>query len=380
MPLLLSIVLAGLLLQSSQAPGAVLAGRVLEDGSRAPIAGARVTLIPVRPDPRLGPFSDPAVVAVSNREGRFQFDGLDPGRYRVTVQKAGFATPQGLRPVEVALAPGQPPAALTLTMVKGAVITGRVVDESGEPLAELQVVAMTRPATPPNAPARPGFLIPSVSRVQTNDLGEFRLFSLPPGEYFVQAMPSGPSQFLGATILLPTYFPNASDPQSALPVSVTAGQTASNIVVQMIAVRAFMVSGTVRDNGGQPVVNAMVRVIANDAFASAPMTRVGLPQQTRSDSSGRFTVRGVASGNYTLLAVAPVVVSRGAAGGAAASGSVDFASGTIRGSVVGVSGADSVLTETRSDGTTTEYRDDRGVRVPIQVGNADVIGLDVTVP
>jgi hypothetical protein len=232
---------------------------------------------------------------------------------------------------------------------------------------------MRRPQALPNAPARPDFLIPSVSRVQTNDLGEFRLFSLPPGEYFVQAMPAGPPQFSGTTILLPTYFPNASDPQSALPVSVTAGQTASNIVVQMIAVRAFMVSGTVRDTGGQPVANAMVTVIANDTSASAPMMRVGLPQQTRSDSSGRFTVRGVASGNYTLLAVAPVVVSR-------AGGSVDFAGGTIRGSVVGGLGTGGVMTETRSDGTTTEYRDDRGVRVPIQVGNADVIGLDVTVP
>jgi len=69
-----------------------------------------------------------------------------------------------------------------------AAIVGRVLDENGEPIANANVMAWRRPPVANGAPvpARLG-LIPAASAAQTNDLGEFRLFGLAPGEVYVQA-------------------------------------------------------------------------------------------------------------------------------------------------------------------------------------------------
>ena len=146
-------------------------------------------------------------------------------------------------------------------LLRGAVIVGRVLDEGGEPLGGVQVMAMQRPpALPGGPPMRGNFLIPGRSSAQTNDLSEFRLFGLKPGEYYVQAtarFESGGSP-LGMT-LLPTYFPDISDLGAAQPISLGAGQTSGIIDIRMIAVPAFQVSGVVLDEARRPVANAMVR-------------------------------------------------------------------------------------------------------------------------
>ena len=92
MSLLIAVAFAGALIQSTAAPaGATIAGQVLEDGTQAPLAGAHVTLLPSRPTPVPGPFLDRPRSSVTDRDGRYHFDELRAGRYRLMVQKAGFA-------------------------------------------------------------------------------------------------------------------------------------------------------------------------------------------------------------------------------------------------------------------------------------------------
>src|SRR4051812_46926518 len=69
----------------------VVTGRIVDDAGRAGIADARVTLVPVRAaGPPTAPFSLPAT-AFTDRDGRYTFENVTPGRYQINVQKAGFA-------------------------------------------------------------------------------------------------------------------------------------------------------------------------------------------------------------------------------------------------------------------------------------------------
>src|SRR5436190_4851337 len=77
----------------ASAPVARLSGRVVEDGTNVPVSGASVTAIASsRP---AGPPSSaaPALQAIADDDGRYVFDGLPPGRYRIAARKAGFASP-----------------------------------------------------------------------------------------------------------------------------------------------------------------------------------------------------------------------------------------------------------------------------------------------
>ena len=385
MSLLIALSLAGAFIQSAAAPPrAAVSGRVEEHSSRAPIAGAQLMLIPSRSGP-VRPL-----IAITDQDGRYEFDDLEAGRYRITVQKAGFALLNGPETPEVNLEPGERQENVNVTLQKGAVIVGRVLDEAGEPLVEARVVAMRKPAPPPTATSRRhDFLFPAGPGAQTNDLGEFRLFGLPPGEYYVQAMPRHDfdgSHAPRATTMLPTYFPGTSDPVAAQPISVGAGQTSDHVVIRMISVPAFHVSGVVIDEAGRPVVNAMVKLTADEPIArptfalAGGRNMMGPWAQSRTDASGKFVIGNVTNGTYTLLAIAPVVITGpagGRGGGIAASGSgSSFTS--FSGGIVGGTTGGGVMTE-MSNGITTEYRDDAATRVPIAVNDANVSGLEVIV-
>src|SRR3954465_12228258 len=93
MQVVVSLLLA-LLIDQAAAPAAPgrIAGRVIAEGTNAPVAGARVMVFPMRrrmPPP--GPMGMPPS-AMTDQDGRFVFNGLAPGEYRVDVQKTGFAS------------------------------------------------------------------------------------------------------------------------------------------------------------------------------------------------------------------------------------------------------------------------------------------------
>ncbi len=235
------------------------------------------------------------------------------------------------------------------------------------------------PALPPDV-AGADFLIPGGQAAQSNDLGEFRLFGLPSGEYVVLATPTYAfgSQAPSTSTRIATFYPGTSDPVAAQRISVGPGQTMGDIAITMIDVPAFQVSGVVLTEAGRPVVNAMVRLEVQDAGAQ-PFQMMGRWHQSRTDTSGRFTIGGITGGTYTLIAVAPVVTSRGAApAGGSAQSAGTFSFGISAGSVGGTIGG-GVMTETGSDGTTVHYADDTGTRVPVAVNDANVRGLEIVV-
>ena len=171
MPLLFfGFILAGVL-SSEQAPQAVtgaarLSGRVVEDGTNAPLSGARITVLPLDRAPGVSFPIGPPPQAITDQDGRYEFDGLPPGRYRIDAQKAGFASPLPSDPSvfrTIQLAAGQTLDGVNISLQKSAVITGQILDPAtGEPLVGAMVMAMRRPDAI-GAPA--GVLPPGIPRL-----------------------------------------------------------------------------------------------------------------------------------------------------------------------------------------------------------------------
>jgi len=306
--------------------GGRIAGRVTVEGTNTPLAGVRVMLIPAAP--RMGMMGMPPQ-ATTDQDGRYAFERVSPGSYRIQVEKAGYA-PMGdqsaARTIQVAA--GQSANGVDLQLQKGAVITGRVLDAAGEPIPELRVMAMRR-VSPPGLPPR---LLPAGSGgqgQQTNDLGEFRISGLPPGEFYVAAMPTprhmpmfgGPGADMttararparqARTTTATTFYPGTSDQATALPIAVAAGAEVGNINFAMQTVPSFRVSGIVVDQDGKPVGGAMVMLMGdprNGMFG-------GPAGGTRSQDNGRFDIDDVVAGSYRVNGSIPVIMN-GAGGGA----------------------------------------------------------------
>jgi len=119
-------------------PTGRIAGRVIVEGTNTAIAGARIILLPVaRP---MGPMGPPPQ-AVTDQDGRYVFERLGPGDYRVDLQKTGYAPPDRMGGRMIQVAAGQSIAGLDFQLQKGGVIAGRLLDPSSEPLPNARIMA-----------------------------------------------------------------------------------------------------------------------------------------------------------------------------------------------------------------------------------------------
>ena len=199
------------------------------DGTGAPVRRAQVRAMLA--DGRGGGVTN------TNNEGSYEIKDLPAGRYSITASKGGFVTGQfGQRrpsdpgtPIEIA--DGQIADKVNFVLSRGAVITGRIVDDGGEPVAGANVSAMrfqsmggTRRLVPAGSEG---------GNDRTDDQGVYRLYGLPPGEYFVSAVNRnesfGPPGMNSTETdgVAPTYFPGTSSVAEATRITVKTGQETS---------------------------------------------------------------------------------------------------------------------------------------------------------
>jgi hypothetical protein len=238
-------------------------------------------------------------MTTTDADGRYEFKELPAGRYTVSANKGSYV---GLsygqqRPFE----PGKPLEILEAQTVekvdfalpRGGVITGRIVDEFGEPLADAQVAAQRyqniggrRRLTPAGRPAT------------TNDIGEFRLFAIPPGQYYLSATLRNMGGMVGDSDdrsgYAPTYFPGTSNMAEAQKVTVGLGQTITDLNMALMPTRTSRITGTAVDSQGRPMVGMVMALPRGDTM----MMMFGPPGQIKPD--GSFTINGLAPGTYVL--------------------------------------------------------------------------------
>jgi hypothetical protein len=249
--------------------------------------------------------------AFTDAQGRYEFKDLPAGRFTVSVSKSGFVTMQygQNRPFEpghpIELVDAQVLEKADIALPRGSALSGHVLDEFGEPVADAQVSAMRMQYT--GGRRR---LVPMGRMSSTNDLGQFRLFGLPPGEYYVSASmrsfdsmvmdmlggAGGPTGSNNNSGYASTYYPGTPNPGEAQRLSVAVGQEMSSVDIQMQPVKLAKIVGTAVGSDGKPMSGALVMLMPS--MKDAMMFMPG--GTSRTDKDGNFTLSGVAPGDYSL--------------------------------------------------------------------------------
>jgi len=372
---------AGQAAASDPAVRATIEGTVSRADNGQPLKGARVTLqSSARPqaaapliaalggnDARVLTALAGAVATVTtDGNGRFTFTGVDPGQYEISAERDGFIrsqygqrTPTG-NGVVVPVTANQR-LTIDLKMLQASVVSGRIINADGEPAAQATVQVYTYQYSNGQRTLAEG------KSVQTNDLGEYRLFWLSPGEYFISVTDTGSDddspvgvtdvgqnrsgrgalaglrvlsaigdrggnfvQALTGSTTPPVFYPGTIDPDAAIPITVPASVEVRGTDFQLRPMRTATVSGRVvapfplsqnnnaqfRARGAQGVdVAAPLLQIAN-APVQLSLNRVGNSRtglggllnlrlgSNPVNADGSFEIKGVAPGEYNLTATA----------------------------------------------------------------------------
>ena len=275
-----------------------VSGIVIKMADSAPLRKARLVLRSVA-DPNR------TVAAVTNADGRFALKDIEPGAYRLTVTRVGFVADEyGRRK------PNAPGAVLTLhagqelkdlqfRLIPAGVISGKIYDDDGEPLPGVQVGAV-RQVYSQGKRSRT-----SATTASTNDLGEYRLFGLAPGRYFVSCV--YPRWNRGASEDDPVdaqdegyaklYYPGTADAAKAGPITIKPGEEASSIDILMRKVPVRQIRGNVYNlithKPGVGVTLILLPKTPNHEWDFASPTTV-------QKSDGSFVIQEVLPGSHTL--------------------------------------------------------------------------------
>jgi hypothetical protein len=285
-----------------------LRGRIVAAETAAPVRRAIVRIS----GPDIG-----TKTAMTDSEGRYEFRDLPGGRFNVSASKAGYVAVQygQTRPFEqgksIDLVDAQVMDKADIVMPRGSVISGRLVDEFGDPMADAMVLAMR--SVWAGGRRR---LQPTGRGATTNDLGQFRIYGLSPGDYFVSATmrggemmamemamvaagaaaAGGPTGSNPSSGYAPTYFPGTPNGAEAQKISIAAGQEAQNTDFALLPVRLAKITGVVISSEGKPVEGAMITAMPQNMDGAGMM----MGGSGRCDKNGNFTVSNVAPGDYVL--------------------------------------------------------------------------------
>ena len=217
-------VFGALLLAQSAPPGASIHGRVVDDRG-SPIPGAVVVAVG-------GPPVPGALSFITTEAGAFVFERLDPGRYVLSVAKAGYPTvsygqsrPGGPgTPIELEAAQR---LEVPLTVPRGASIEGTLVSAGGEPAGGSVIVARESPGS--NGSRK------RWTTVSARAGGRFRAFGLAPGTWRIavmspDAMPADPSGLPGITVTV-----NAGDERDGVVLQVSPAVPKTYVTVSASA-------------------------------------------------------------------------------------------------------------------------------------------------
>ncbi len=315
------------------APAGRISGRVMAVDNGRPVKRARVFASAAELPGGRGMLTDDT--------GAFDLTELPAGRYTLTVSKTGFISLSygQRRPLQAGtplqLIDGQQLKGIQFQLPRGSVISGHVLDEDGDAMPGVIVRVMRyqylqgeRRLTPAGAG-------------QTDDKGQYRVWGLMPGDYYVNATTrggggggggpfggpgggpggGGPGGFGGGaggrgggaaggrggagapaedqTNYAPTYFPGVPSVNEAKPVAVGLGQEVSEISFNMQLVRVARLTGIVSNPDGSPVTSGNINLMSD---AGGGRNQIGINVGGRIQWDGAFAIGSVAPGRYILRA------------------------------------------------------------------------------
>ena len=254
----------------------------------------------------------------SEADGHFIFRGIIPGQYQLRVarnnyvtQEYGQRTPTGPGST-LTLIGGKEMKDLLFRLIPSATIAGRVEDEDGDPIAWAHVTALR------SSYSNGKRTFTSVAVVSTDDLGQYRLFGLAPGRYFISAVyhpgashggPDSEFDYNGAESLrenyVLTYYPGTYDSTRAQSITVKSGEEIPSMDFMMRPTAVYRVSGRVVNTIPNPkrVERPMVFMMPRGGAVQSDSVTFGPSNVVKTD--GTFELQGFPPGSYTIQATIP---------------------------------------------------------------------------
>ena len=275
-----------------------ISGRVLVRGqpTPAPVRRARVTLrSEALPEPR---------ATDTGTDGRYRFDNLPAGQYRVRAEKPGYvgleygATRPFVQAAPLEVGEGQARTA-DISLPRGAALEGRILTEDGEPVQDATVSAMRLAYGPRGRRPEP------VGQARTDDLGRFRVHSLPAGNYYLQMAPSRLDALDRQTSpgerpagYAHTFYPGTARVDEARTVTLVSGQEIGQLDFTPQIVPTARITVDVLDASGRRPASASCRL--------QPVSGVGGTVSGFGDprTSGSFQFPAAPPGQFWLTAAA----------------------------------------------------------------------------
>lgn len=268
-------------------------GSLTDSITARPISRATLTLKPasqVNPDAA-------SITTTSQSDGRFEFLQVPPGTYILTATKAGFldgvygAKSAGEAAVPITISAGHDVSDLALTLVPGAVITGTIQNEDGEPFANVAVRALQYKY------ANHGKRLVPVASTISDDRGQYRFHNLLPGRYLLicftsksRAIKEADKTFEGRYPV--TYYPSTSVLEKAVTLTLKAGdETIANFL--MVAARGYSVRGKI--SGADPSPPASLEIVSKSTAGEGPV-------KVDVRDNNMFEIKGMLPGSYRLTA------------------------------------------------------------------------------
>ncbi len=249
--------------------------------------------------------SEPFQRATTDQDGFYRISNIAPGSYSITAAVPAYVMSDSKenRFKNVLVGDDENVEGINFALVRGGVITGRVIDADGRPVIEQQVNVY--PAEMYDQ--RQQRSIYAVGSVQTDDRGIYRVFSLSAGRYKVAVGRSDDEQSVTynqgrSNAYKQVFYPDVTDQAKATVVEVSEGSEANNIDITIgRAGQTFSASGQLVDENGQP----------------APSLRIGVQRQIGqrieylnnsaiANSHGDFILEGLVPGKYTAFLLGPL--------------------------------------------------------------------------
>lgn len=199
-------------------------------------------------------------------------------------------------------------------MIQGSIITGRILDAFGQSMPDVSVEAFA-------VAYHSGILVlQPVTAKMTDDRGEYRLFWVPPGEYYVGVTPRAPTRTARGPQAVETFYPGVTNITGVMPIVVHSGEEISGIDIGVRTERLARISGqvtsTVVPPPAPPDAQGAFAIIAQAQNRSADLILIShdvagpditdprsVATVALNSGTGQFDVANVRPGSYDLYAL-----------------------------------------------------------------------------
>jgi len=273
---------------SSKEPAASISGKVTFQGE-----GVRGVIVALSVNEPTKPPKLTNVRGITDAKGEYRITNVPPGNYDVSPSAAAYVVEgvsNGVRTLIVN--EGGTIENLDFSLIRGGVITGRVVDSDGRPVIEEEVYL---------SPDGPSYGSPLPAAI-TDDRGIYRIFGLRPGKYKVAAGkndvgPSSTGPPRGA-VYSRTYYPGATDPAQATVIQISNGSETTNIDITFgrTLTRHTASGRVVNGQTGQPIPDVRYNIIQFFGPSSTSSHRGSLTNQ-----KGEFKLENLTPGQYAIF-------------------------------------------------------------------------------